>query len=86
LAHSVGFGFVRDHPNLSVARLYEEQAIVVADEGFDLPVGGRVEVVPNHACAAVNLHEQMLVTENRAVVDVWWVDARGWGTYESKQR
>jgi len=78
-AQSVGFGFVRDHPNLRVARLYEEQAIVVAEDPFDLPLGTRVEVVPNHACAAVNLHEQMLVTENRAVVDVWPVDARGWG-------
>ena len=62
-----------------MARLYEEQAIVVAEDPFDLPLGTRVEVVPNHACAAVNLHEQMLVTENRAVVDVWPVDARGWG-------
>jgi Putative serine dehydratase domain len=75
---SAGFGFVRNYPGLRVERLYEEQAIVVADEAFDLPPGATVEVVPNHACAAVNLHEQMLIRENGVVVEVWPVDARGW--------
>ena len=73
-----GFGTVDGHPELNVARLYEEQAIVHADEPSDIPVGARVRVVPNHACAAANLHSQMLVVEEGVVVDVWPVTSREW--------
>ncbi len=73
-----GFGTVDGHPELGVARLYEEQAIVHADEPSDIPVGARVRVVPNHACAAANLHSQMLVVEEGVVVDVWPVATREW--------
>jgi D-serine deaminase-like pyridoxal phosphate-dependent protein len=75
---TVGFGLVRGHPELRVERLFEEQAIAVADEACELPVGARVHVVPNHACAAANLHRRILVVEDGAVVDAWPVDARGW--------
>jgi D-serine deaminase-like pyridoxal phosphate-dependent protein len=70
-------GVVRGHPELRVERLFEEQAIAVGDPG-ELAIGDRVRVVPNHACAAVNLFDRMLVVEDGAVVDVWPVDARGW--------
>jgi D-serine deaminase-like pyridoxal phosphate-dependent protein len=74
---TVGFGLVRGRPGLRIERLFEEQAIAVGDPG-DLRIGDRVRVIPNHACAAVNLYERMFVVENGAVVDVWPVDARGW--------
>ena len=73
-----GFALVRGLPGLHVERLYEEQAIVRGDS--DLNVGDRVQVVPNHACAAVNLHDELLVVEHAEVLDVWPVDARGWRT------
>jgi len=73
-----GFGLVLGHPELLVERLYEEQAIVVTTDACDLSVGDRVQVVPNHSCATVNLHEELLVVEDGTVVDVWPVDARGW--------
>jgi D-serine deaminase-like pyridoxal phosphate-dependent protein len=75
---SPGFGFVRGHPELLVERLYEEHAIVTCEAPSAIPLGARLAVVPNHACACVNLHERMLVVEDGAVVDVWSVDARGW--------
>ncbi|HZQ03877.1 MAG TPA: alanine racemase [Gaiellaceae bacterium] len=77
---TAGFGVVRGRPELRVERLYEEQAIVVADGASDLRVGDRVRVVPNHACTAANLHDELLVVEDGDVVDVWRVDARGWQT------
>jgi D-serine deaminase-like pyridoxal phosphate-dependent protein len=74
-----GFGLVLGHPELFIARLYEEHAIVHSEHPIDIPVGGRLRVVPNHACTCVNLHERMLVVEDDdAVADVWSVDARGW--------
>ena len=34
-------------------------------------VGERLAIVPNHACACVNLHDRMLVVEDGDVADVW---------------
>jgi D-serine deaminase-like pyridoxal phosphate-dependent protein len=73
-----GFGFVLEHPELFVARLYEEHAILHSEDPIDIPVGARLRVVPNHACTCVNLHDRMLVVENGEVAEVWSVDARGW--------
>jgi D-serine deaminase-like pyridoxal phosphate-dependent protein len=76
-----GFGLVKGHPELRIERLFEEQAIVLGDQRCALPVGARVQVVPNHACAATNLHSEMLVVDDGAVVDVWPVEVRGWSPY-----
>jgi D-serine deaminase-like pyridoxal phosphate-dependent protein len=73
-----GYGMVLGHPELFVARLYEEHAIVHSEDPIDIPVGARLRVVPNHACTCVNLHDRMLVVQNDSVVDIWSIDARGW--------
>jgi D-serine deaminase-like pyridoxal phosphate-dependent protein len=73
-----GFGQVVDHPELTVARLYEEQGIVTSAGRCSIPVGARLRVVPNHSCVAANLHDRMLVQEGDVVVDVWPVAFRGW--------
>jgi D-serine deaminase-like pyridoxal phosphate-dependent protein len=73
-----GFGMVLGHPELFVAQLYEEHAIMTSEEPIAIPVGERLRVVPNHACTCVNLHERMLVLENGSVADSWSIDARGW--------
>jgi D-serine deaminase-like pyridoxal phosphate-dependent protein len=75
---TTGFGVVQGHPELTVARLYEEQAIVHADGPCEIPVGARLRVVPNHACAAANLHSQMLVVDHETVVDAWPITTREW--------
>jgi D-serine deaminase-like pyridoxal phosphate-dependent protein len=81
-----GFGRIEGHPGLSVDRLYEEQAIVHAEEPCDIPVGARLRVVPNHACAAANLHSGMLVVDGGAVVDAWPVSTREWSEIEAERR
>lgn len=77
-AKTEGFGFVVGHPELVVERLFEEHAIVTAPTPVAIPVGARLRIVPNHACAAANLHERILVTEEGHVVDVWAIEALGW--------
>ena len=72
------FGFVVNHPELRVERLYEEHAILTAEEPVAIALGERLRVVPNHSCATANLHSRMLVTDGDEVVDLWTVDARGW--------
>jgi D-serine deaminase-like pyridoxal phosphate-dependent protein len=42
-------------------------------------VGDRVDIVPNHACAAANLHRQALVIERDELVDLWQIGAAGPG-------
>ncbi|HSC04971.1 MAG TPA: alanine racemase [Solirubrobacteraceae bacterium] len=81
-----GFGRIEGHPGLRVARLYEEQAIVHSDEPCMIPVGARLRVVPNHACAAANLHSQMLVVDQDVVVDVWPVASREWREIEPERK
>ncbi len=77
-AKTPGFGFVVGREELLVERLYEEHAVVVSPTPCDIPVGARLRIVPNHACAAANLHERMLIVEDGGISDVWPVDARGW--------
>jgi D-serine deaminase-like pyridoxal phosphate-dependent protein len=74
-----GLGAIEGHPELRVERLYEEQAIVHSDGPCEIRVGARVRVVPNHACAAANLHSRMLVVEAGTVVEEWPVETREWG-------
>lgn len=40
-----------------------------------MTVGSRLRLVPNHACAAVNLHRQMYVVDGGEITDVWPVGA-----------
>jgi D-serine deaminase-like pyridoxal phosphate-dependent protein len=75
---SPGFGRIVGEPDLVVERLYEEHAIVSSAEPSALRIGERVRIVPNHACAAVNLHARMFVTADGALVDEWPIAARGW--------
>ncbi|KAA0023988.1 alanine racemase [Antrihabitans cavernicola] len=70
-----GFGTVVDHPELIVAKLYEEHAILSGAEAGTLPIGTRVRVIPNHACAAANLHRTM---HHLGGSGEWTVAARGW--------
>jgi D-serine deaminase-like pyridoxal phosphate-dependent protein len=72
------YGFVIDHPELAVERLYEEHAVVSSTEPTDIALGSRLRVVPNHSCATTNLHNRMLVLEDGEICDAWAVDARGW--------
>jgi D-serine deaminase-like pyridoxal phosphate-dependent protein len=74
-----GFGFIRDHPELRVDRLYEQHAILSSEQPSELTVGARVRVVPNHACAAANLHRRAAVVAQDEVVDVWSIGAAGPG-------
>jgi D-serine deaminase-like pyridoxal phosphate-dependent protein len=74
-----GFGIVCDHPQLRVDRLYEQHAILESDGPCRLALGERVRVVPNHACAAANLHRQALIVEQDEVVDLWRIGAAGPG-------
>ncbi|MFW6774919.1 alanine racemase [Nocardioides sp. CPCC 205120] len=60
--HATGWGRLPAHPDARVVLLSEHHAVVDLGGGPLPAVGSRVEVAPNHVCAAINL------------VDTIWVD------------
>ena len=70
------YGELKDYPGAILTRASEEHGII---EGVDLPlrVGDRVEVIPNHACATCNMHDELHIVEGGEVLDVWPVLGRG---------
>ena len=63
-----------DH-RLTVAGLSEEHGKLTRD-GFDLPVGSKVRIIPNHSCPVANLGRSYTVLDGDRV-EVWPVDAAG---------
>lgn len=75
-----GFGLVRGHPEYLVERLSEEHGVLTIPEDSGLRIGEKLEIIPNHACAVVNLFDSVAVVERDVVIDIWRVDARGRST------
>jgi D-serine deaminase-like pyridoxal phosphate-dependent protein len=74
--YSTGAGRLLDHPEARIVLLSEHHAVVDL-AGAPLPaVGERVDVVPNHCCAAVNLADELWVEED-GDLRAWPVAARG---------
>lgn len=62
--------------DVTVSSTNQEHGIITSRSGeidFDsFPVGSRVTVLPNHACATAAAHERYFVTDDgQAIVDVW---------------
>lgn len=72
---ATGFGRLLDHPDARVVALSEHHATV--DLADPPPLGAVVRVVPNHACNAVNLVDELTVVADGVEVDRWTVAARG---------
>lgn len=70
--YATGWGRLPAYPHARVVQLSEHHAVVDL-AGAGLPeVGSRVDVVPNHCCAAVNLADHLWVDD-----EPWPVAARG---------
>ena len=76
-APSTTFGSIQGRPEHRLVRLSEEHGILETDGASEYRIGQRVMIVPNHACATVNLHEEFVVTRGETVADVWPIVARG---------
>ena len=78
LAKQPGHGIVREAPDAFFARMNEEHGYVeLADAASKFKVGDRVQVIPNHVCVAMNLHEQVYGVRNEMVEHTWKVEGRG---------
>ncbi|MEU8662602.1 D-TA family PLP-dependent enzyme, partial [Actinoplanes philippinensis] len=78
---ATGHGRLLDHPDARIVALSEHHATVTLPDGTPLPaLGDALRIVPNHACAAVNLADELIVVSGGEQVDRWPVDARGANT------
>ena len=71
-----GFGLVLEAPGSTLEKLNEEHGYLALAGGDDLELGHQVRIVPNHACVAVNLFEELVGVRN-GEVEVRWPVARG---------
>ena len=73
-----GFGYIREVPAARIVSLSEEHGVVRIPGGIAFPaIGECVEIIPNHVCPAVNLHEEFYAVDGDDVVEVWPISARG---------
>jgi D-serine deaminase-like pyridoxal phosphate-dependent protein len=71
-----GFGLVLGK-KATLVRLSEEHGIMNFDPDEDLDIGDRVRIIPNHACAVVNLFDTAYGMKNNKVVKEFKIAARG---------
>ncbi len=72
-----GFGLVKEFPEIEFFRMNEEHGYLRLPEGLSLQPGQKLRIIPNHVCAAVNLHERVWGIREGQVADEWDVAARG---------
>ena len=73
-----GHGYLVGHPASIIDRLSEEHGVVVVSpDDPPLAVGDRVEIIPNHVCPALNLHDDLTIVRDGRIIDVWPIAARG---------
>jgi D-serine deaminase-like pyridoxal phosphate-dependent protein len=83
-----GYGVVcdlsgRPYPDLIVADANQEHGVVAVRRGSaaplpDLPVGSRVRILPNHACATGAQHDRYHVLDGAGTVAAVWPRINGW--------
>ena len=73
-----GHGAIAGHPEIAVERLSEEHGVCdISASDRAWRVGDRVEVIPNHVCVMVNLHDVLCGARGGVVERVFAVEARG---------
>lgn len=84
-----GYGLVGDlsgklYPDLIVGQASQEHGVLLIRSGSsatppDLPVGAKVRILPNHACATASQHEiYNVISGGRQKVEARWPRIRGW--------
>jgi D-serine deaminase-like pyridoxal phosphate-dependent protein len=69
-----------ERPDLAIIRATEEHGVVELPAGAADPgwrIGQKVRIIPNHACGAVNMHEELVAIDGDRVVERWPVIGRG---------
>ena len=63
--------------SIAIERLSEEHAVARVQASCRLKPGDRVRIIPNHACTATNLADELVLADGMTVMDRLEVTARG---------
>lgn len=72
-----GYGVVKGHPELLVSSLSEEVGKVTILANTGLKVGDKIQIIPNHACAAINMTSWLVGCRGQTVERQIAIDLRG---------
>jgi D-serine deaminase-like pyridoxal phosphate-dependent protein len=76
ISKDFGMPLVKGRAADKVVKLSEEHTRVDTDDPA-IRVGSRVEIIPTHCCATMNLHRQCIAVRNSRVEAVWPIEASG---------
>ena len=74
------WGRPQDRPDLAIIRATEEHGVIELPPGAADPgwrIGDKVRIIPNHACGAVNMQDELIAVDGEQVVERWPVIGRG---------
>jgi D-serine deaminase-like pyridoxal phosphate-dependent protein len=77
MTQDFGLPLVIDPPGWELTGLSEEHGHLKRVDGPPLHVGAKVEIVPNHGCTTINLHDTYHVLRQGVLEALWPVAARG---------
>ncbi len=72
-----GFGHIVGYPGVVLERLAEEHGMLALGEDSALEVGDTLEIIPNHICSTVNLHDEVYLVDETGAAEEMRVAARG---------
>jgi D-serine deaminase-like pyridoxal phosphate-dependent protein len=74
----LGYGMVAGDPGASVEAMSEEHGhLNIQDASHRYRVGDRLQIIPNHVCTTINMHERVYGVRGTEVQAVWEVVGRG---------
>jgi len=76
ISRDFGMPLVKNRPSDKVVKLSEEHTRVDCDDSA-IRVGSRVEIIPTHCCATMNLHRNCVGTRDGRVEAYWPIEASG---------
>jgi D-serine deaminase-like pyridoxal phosphate-dependent protein len=76
ISRDFGMPIVKNRPSDTVEKLSEEHTRVDSADPA-IRVGSRVEIIPTHCCATMNLHRNCVAVRNGGVEAYWPIEASG---------
>ncbi|MCZ8517328.1 alanine racemase [Paenibacillus filicis] len=72
----IGFGHINNYPEAVLERTTEEHGMVKLEGKEEIQVGDTLEIIPNHICTTINLHDHVYMKNEQEIRKII-VAARG---------
>jgi D-serine deaminase-like pyridoxal phosphate-dependent protein len=69
---------IKGVPGATVASFgSEEHTSIALPPGFEIAIGGHLELIPSHGCTTSNLYREFIAHRNGVVEDIWPIEGSG---------